>query len=97
MAFTIVQAQGAARLYIGLSTDAKPTAVSATGQSPLQAGARLYEFDTRRTYTWDGAAWQLRDSSHEETTEQGRLLEELVILARLQFEELTAIRILLAS
>lgn len=36
--------------WIGLSTDTKPAA-------PTYVGSRFYEYDTGRTYVWNGAAW----------------------------------------
>ena len=38
--------------WIGLSSDTKPA-------SPTYTGSRFYEYDTGRTYVWDGSAWRI--------------------------------------
>ena len=38
--------------WVGLSTDTKPAA-------PDYSGSTFYEYDTGRTYVWDGTAWQI--------------------------------------
>jgi hypothetical protein len=69
--------------YVASSRDPRPTSVS--------TGALLFEWDTRRTYEYGGAGWNLKESEAAADDTVAGLLQAMLVVQHQTLEVLQAL------